>query len=231
MSATGETTNYGLPLYNGTDYANFFDMNTTNNKLDEVLKSIQTKAETADTKADANTTAIDQANDSINDNMTAIDGIQANLTTFQQNLNTQGTRIDNVETSVTGVNATLQTVAGEVATNTEDIATLMQAGVHGITQNIISNIQSVNHTDKEIYIGSNSLMQHTYYFPLSPTLPTPANVISAVNPVCSGLSNINCSAPVPVAVSNTLQINYLCDSSIAMPSSLTLTTCTIYRYT
>lgn len=124
MSATGETTNYGLPLYNGTDYANFFDMNTTNNKLDDVLKSIQTKAETADTKANTNTTAIEQANDSINNNMTAIDGIQTNLTTFQQTLNTQGTRIGNVETSVNGVSATLETVSSEIATNTEDIAEL-----------------------------------------------------------------------------------------------------------
>lgn len=124
MSATLETTNYGLPLYQGTDYANFFDMNTTNNKLDEVLKSIQTTAENADTKANANTSAIEQANDSIIDNMETIDHIQTDLTTVQQNVNSQSTRIDNVETSVTGVQQTLGVVSGEVATNTEDIAGL-----------------------------------------------------------------------------------------------------------
>lgn len=173
MSATGETTNYGLPLYNGTDYANFFDMNTTNNKLDEVLKSIQTRAETADTKAEANTTAIDQVNDSINDNMKAIDGIQTNLTTFQQSLNTQGTRIDNVETSVTGVSATLDTVSSEIATNTEDIAVLKNRTPIKMLHltNINGNISDefiVNSGSNAWYIGR-IIIQPTTEVGLKPT--------------------------------------------------------------
>lgn len=140
MSATLSTTNYGLPLYTGTDYANFFDMNTTNNKLDETLKSIDTTAQSADTKANANADAITQTNDAVHSNMESITHIEQDLLSVQANVNNLVTQTGNTDTKVAGIEQTVQVQGEQLTENTQSIAQNAQ----NITkaQNDINNLES-----------------------------------------------------------------------------------------
>lgn len=152
MSATLSTTNYELPLYAGTDYANFFDMNTTNNKLDETLKSIETTAQSADTKADANADAITQTNDAIHSNMESITHIEQDLLSVQTNVNNLVTQTGNTDTKVAGIEQTVQVQGTQVTQNTQDIATLQTASTD--TNNKITELEGmVVHNRSLTYIN------------------------------------------------------------------------------
>ena len=73
MSVATKTTNYGLPIFAGTDHGNWFDFNTGFQAIDTAIKAAAQAAESAQTAAAAATELANSASSlagSVNTNLT-----------------------------------------------------------------------------------------------------------------------------------------------------------------
>ena len=108
MASTNQTTNYGLPLYSGTDKASWIDTNAGFEAIDTALKSAVDNAESA-------TENISQLTEDLGDTDGAVATLQNKVATLEESDSAQDTAILNLGNRVTALEGGHTLVAEVVA--------------------------------------------------------------------------------------------------------------------
>lgn len=107
MSVATKTTNYGLPIFAGTDHGNWFDFNTGFQAIDTAIKAAAQAAESAQTTAAAATKLANSASslaNSVNTNFTQYKdtALVFNALEFSKIIETQSGKGTNISISTNG---------------------------------------------------------------------------------------------------------------------------------
>ena len=81
---TNKTTNYELPIFLGTDKANWGDINITNEKIDTAMKANEAKAENAQLSAEDSVEKATQALSVAQESLEKVNGEAINRRTLFQ---------------------------------------------------------------------------------------------------------------------------------------------------
>lgn len=122
MSVATTTTNYGLPIFAGTDHGNWFDFNSGFQAIDTAIKAAAQAAESAQTAAQAATELANSASSlagSVNTNLTNLsDKITNWIESFPTNANS--TYFENPVNSAVFLNKTLNLLNLRITCNLVD---------------------------------------------------------------------------------------------------------------
>lgn len=119
MSVATTTTNYGLPIFAGTDHGNWFDFNAGFQAIDTAIKAAAQAAESAQTSAAAATQLANSASslaNSVNTNLTQLSyNVQNWIGSFPTNAN--ATYFQNPVNSAVFVNKALNLINLRITCN------------------------------------------------------------------------------------------------------------------
>lgn len=139
MSVATTTTNYGLPIFAGTDHGNWFDFNTGFQAIDTAIKAAATAAESAQTAAAAAAELANSASslaNSVNTNFTNLSN-SIDRWTVGSITNSLTSKISNIEESAVMYNEKLKllNIRGTFVGIT---------GQSALSNDIIAQIQGIN---------------------------------------------------------------------------------------
>lgn len=130
MASTNQTPNYGLPVYIGTDMADWMDTNTPFGLIDTAVKQASTDASNA-------SSAVTTLSGTVSGHTTDITNLQGDVTSLQSQVNSAKTALGTSYNNATsGLTATdVQNAIDELKTNITDlIGEVTSDGVKTITQ-------------------------------------------------------------------------------------------------
>lgn len=144
-----ETTNYGLPQWEGSDLTDWFELNPAFETIDTQMKANADAAATAQATANGNTTSIANLTESLNNQINKTTQMQNDLTAAEgqialhtTHLNEHDTAIQNINTEIEALQTSTGDTAGDVSALQADVTTL-QGQMTTAQQNIATNADHI----------------------------------------------------------------------------------------
>lgn len=185
MSVATTTTNYGLPIFAGTDHGNWFDFNAGFQTIDTAIKAAAQAAESAQTAAAAATKLANSASSLANSVNTNLTNLKQWITGDVTNANAE--KISSIEQGTVKYNPGMNLISirfkanmktGQTISN-DALVNLSGSGIIPPTTNrpIVSGLFATYGTSDNNYYTINmpSLLNTSNVFSINSTSPLPSN--------------------------------------------------------